>query len=152
MYHQKCSNAPDAAVLLGYRHGIKNLLAIQETRLESRLGRMRLSRRPSISVNAPEPPPVTGDSRRRPRSYERARPLHLSFSAPQSPLSPSSGGFSDRPPSVPEAPSSPLTGSASATTTNDSQSIADTIIKEHWVKEVFLSYETETEIPEPDHK
>ncbi|KAJ5728267.1 hypothetical protein N7493_004597 [Penicillium malachiteum] len=91
------------------------------------------------------PSPVSDRDRRRRRSFERVRPSHLS---PQSPLSPSSGTFSDSiPPSVPEAPSSPLTGSGSAGTAN-SQSTQNDAIQYHWVREVFSSYNTNTAIPD----
>lgn len=146
-----CSRGHDSPLLAGFRSGIKSLLAAQEKRLAPRLSRMSLGRNPSSSGNAVEPAsPVSdrrrSDTRRRRRSYERTRPPHLS---PQSPLSPVSGTFSDIPPSVPEAPGSPLTGSASATTNaSTNTSMQPDIIQFHWIKEVFTSYDTETALPQ----
>ncbi|KAJ5239928.1 hypothetical protein N7468_004547 [Penicillium chermesinum] len=82
-------SSSDTAVLLGYRHGIKTLLVIQEDRAE-RSERRRLRRQPSTDV-------------------------------------------------IVEAPRPPHRDSPTSTV-------------QHWIKEVFSSYETETAIPEADHK
>ncbi|KAJ5644954.1 hypothetical protein N7507_010965 [Penicillium longicatenatum] len=127
-------------------------------------GNVRPTSRPPSRDNIPRPPsrgniaeplspisPVSDRDHRRRRSFERVRPAHLS---PQSPLSPSSGTgtFSDSiPPSVPEAPYSPLTGSVSATT-NTSHSTQNDAIQYHWIKEIFSSYDTETAIPNGPEK
>ncbi|KAJ6011117.1 hypothetical protein N7451_002529 [Penicillium sp. IBT 35674x] len=115
--------------------------------------------RPPSRVNIPRPPsrgeplspisPVSDRDHRRRRSFERPRPANQAHLSPQSPLSPSSGTgtFSDSiPPSVPEAPYSPLTGSVSATT-NTSHSTQNDAIQYHWIREIFSSYDTETAIP-----
>ncbi|KAJ5095413.1 hypothetical protein NUU61_004769 [Penicillium alfredii] len=142
----------DSPLQAGFRNGIKTLLAAQDKRLAPRLGRMSLGRNPSSSGNSTEPSSPVSDRRPRRRSYERARPPHLS---PQSPLSPSSGGFSDIPPSVPEAPSSPLTASTTATAataTTNSQSATGDAIQYHWAKQVFNSCDTSTPIPQTSEK
>lgn len=43
-------------------------------------------------------------------------------------------------------PSSPLTGSASATT-NTSQSVRSDVIQNHWIKDAFNAFNTETQLP-----
>ncbi|KAJ5155555.1 hypothetical protein N7492_008358 [Penicillium capsulatum] len=143
----------DSPLLAGFRSGVKSLLAVQEKRLVPSLSRLSLGRNPPSSGSAAEPISPVSDrrrnDRRRRRSYERTRPPGLS---PQSPLSPVSGTFSDVPPSVPEAPGSPLTGSASATTNTStnastSTSIQPDVIQYHWIKDVFTGYDTETPLP-----
>ncbi|KAJ6096205.1 hypothetical protein N7486_006951 [Penicillium sp. IBT 16267x] len=163
----------DSSLLVSSRNGLRDLLTLQEHRLLPRgLGSLGLGQVPSVSTqthrptsrppsrgnvsrppsrgNVPEPlspiSPVSDRDHRRRRSFERVRPAHLS---PQAPLSPSSGTgtFSDSiPPSVPEAPHSPLNGSVSATT-NTSHSTQNDAIQYHWVREIFSSYNTETAIP-----
>lgn len=108
--------------------------------------RGNVARPPSRGEPLSPTSPVSDRDHRRRRSFERPRPPHLS---PQPPLSPSSGTgtFSDSiPPSVPEAPYSPLNGSVSATT-NTSHSTQNDAIQYHWVREIFSSYDTETAIP-----
>ncbi|KAJ5648202.1 hypothetical protein N7490_004574 [Penicillium lividum] len=159
----------DASLLASVRTSLTSLLKLQNRRFSpglatfqpepeipripspvsrpvSRHASRPISRPPSRgNIVEPQSPisPISDRDRRRRRSFERSRPLNLS---PQSPLSPSSGTgtFSDSiPPSVPEAPHSPLTGSASATTTNSHSTQQDTL-KYHWVRDIFSSYDTET--------
>ncbi|KAJ5861713.1 uncharacterized protein N7529_009023 [Penicillium soppii] len=123
----------DSPILPGLRNGMKSLLAVQERRIAQQLERMSLNRSPSSSGNAAEPPsPVDDRKTSRRRSYERTRPAHLS---PTSPLSPSSGVFSDIPTSISDTPGSPMT-STTATTATSFSNTSDSI-KEHWAKSVF---------------
>ncbi|KGO72936.1 hypothetical protein PITC_061640 [Penicillium italicum] len=85
--------------------------------------------------------PASDRNARRQRSYERTRPPHM----PPPSMSPSSTTSSDFPPSVPDAPLSPLT-SASATTST-SHSTEPDVIKEHWVKDTFSYSSTSTPLP-----
>ncbi|KAJ5561763.1 hypothetical protein N7535_003776 [Penicillium sp. DV-2018c] len=140
------------------QHEIKVLLSIQDNRLASRLGRMNLGRTPSNSSSSAGPSSPVSDRRPgRRRSYERTRPGRRPSTMPPS-SSPTAS--SDRPPSVPEAPSSRRT---SATTESAHSGVSD-FIRDHWCKEVFRSTQTSTPLasteegsrccgdPQPDAK
>ncbi|KAJ6166803.1 hypothetical protein N7470_002250 [Penicillium chermesinum] len=123
-------SSSDTAVLLGYRHGIKTLLVIQEDRAE-RSERRRLRRQPSTDVIVEAPRPPHRDS---PTSTVVRTP------APISSLPASISAVS-----LLRGPRMP------ARFSNESAPAVD-FIQQHWIKEVFSSYETETAIPEADHK
>ncbi|KAM0110724.1 hypothetical protein ACP6JB_003511 [Aspergillus fumigatus] len=132
---------PETPLLSGLRNNLKGLLIQQENRLTPRFSGLSLGT-PSSSTTSAEPGSPVSDRRpRNRRSYERARPSHR---VPQPPLSPSSGTFSDIPPSAPDAPGSPTTGS---TTTTSQSAGSTTLVSDHWAKRVFLDEITMTPIP-----
>ncbi|KAJ5793673.1 hypothetical protein N7457_000272 [Penicillium paradoxum] len=138
------NNHHDSPLFAGLQKNMKTLLAVQDRRLNSRMGRMTLGRNPSSSGSSAGPSsPIINDRRTpRRRSYERTRPVHMS---PPEPMSPSSGTFSDLLPSAPSVPGSPVT-STTATTATSYSAISD-VIKEHWAKESFTSNSTNNPLP-----
>lgn len=132
------SKLPDISLMSSLRNRIQSLLSEQENRLSSRLGSVSLDGHLSSSNGSVAGSPVSDRRPQNRRSYERTRPPHLS---PQSPLSPSSATFSsDVPPSAPDDPGSPLTGSTT------SQSMGPGTI-DHWAKQVFLGDLSVTPMP-----
>ncbi|GES58531.1 hypothetical protein ATEIFO6365_0004068200 [Aspergillus terreus] len=133
------NKSPDLQLMATLRVGFKELQFHQEQQLAAQLAAVSLSSPSSASSNSADPGSPVSD--RRPpkrRSYERTRPQ----TSPQSPLSPASGGFIDIPPTVPDAPSSPVTSSATSQTLSSTNTVA-----EHWAKRVFLDEHTTTLIP-----
>ncbi|KKK18867.1 hypothetical protein ARAM_002740 [Aspergillus rambellii] len=129
----------DVIHVSGLREAFKALLIQQDSHLAARLSAMSVSSPSSASSNSTAPSSPVSDRRpRNRRSYERARPPHLS---PQTPTSPSSGSFFDVPPLTPDAPGSPITSSAT------SHSLGSNPLSEHWAKQVFLGGRTATRIP-----
>ncbi|KAI1838296.1 hypothetical protein DTO013E5_2535 [Penicillium roqueforti] len=102
--------------------------------------RERLPRERPVRERPTSGRPVIDLNRRRRRSFERARPSHMS----PPPMSPSSGTSSDFPPSVPDIPLSPFT-STSASTSAD-------VIQEHWAKDTFGCNTTNTPLPSSREK
>ncbi|KAL4795558.1 hypothetical protein BDV19DRAFT_166908 [Aspergillus venezuelensis] len=128
---------PDMFTMSRLREGFRDLLAQQDSRLARRLGAMSVSSM-SSSGNSTAPGSPAGDRRpRAKRSYERARPPHLS----PTPTSPSSGSFFDIPPTAPPVPGSPVTSSVT------SHSLDSNIANDHWAKQVFFQPRTESKLP-----
>ncbi|KAI2793083.1 hypothetical protein POX_b03130 [Penicillium oxalicum] len=136
----------ESFLLAASRDGMKSLLAVQEQRILPQLGRMSLERNPpstgSASTGTDQSKARRGrQTPYRKKSYERSRPTQFS---PQYPLSPSDTSFSDFPPTVPEVPSSPL---ESVSATGTSRSTHSDVTRDHWIKEIFTTFETMTPIP-----
>ncbi|KAL4768134.1 hypothetical protein BDW60DRAFT_198526 [Aspergillus nidulans var. acristatus] len=129
---------PDYLFMSRLREQFQELSVKQDGRLARRLGAMSVSSS-SSSSNSTAPSSPMGDRKPRiRRSYERARPAHLS----PVPTSPSSGSFLDiPPPRAPAVPSSPVTSSAA------SHSLGSNIANEHWAAQVFFQPRTETRLP-----
>ncbi|KAE8351735.1 hypothetical protein BDV28DRAFT_14638 [Aspergillus coremiiformis] len=130
---------PTASYMASLRNNLKGLLAKQSSRVPHQLGSMSLSTPSSPSSRSAETGSPVSDRRPRTRkSYERPRPSHPS---PHSPLSPTPGNSSYIPPSAPDAPGSPFTGSAT------SHSLGSNIVSDHWAKKVFTEVRSATRIP-----
>ncbi|CBF83813.1 predicted protein [Aspergillus nidulans FGSC A4] len=129
---------PDYLFMSRLREQFQELLVKQDGHLARRLGALSVSSS-SSSSNSTAPNSPMGDRKPRTRrSYERARPVHLS----PVPTSPSSGSFLDIPlPRAPAVPSSPVTSSAA------SHSLGSNIANEHWAAQVFFQPRTETRLP-----
>ncbi|KAL4940953.1 hypothetical protein BDV06DRAFT_223621, partial [Aspergillus oleicola] len=128
---------PDLLLMSRLRECFRDLLVQQDSRLARRLGALSVS---SVSSSGNSTAPSSPVSDRRPRtrrSYERARPPHLS----PTPTSPSSGSFFDIPPIAPPAPGSPVTSSAT------SHSLGSNVVRDHWAEQVFFQPRTESKLP-----
>ncbi|RDW86556.1 uncharacterized protein DSM5745_03198 [Aspergillus mulundensis] len=135
---------PDYLFMSRLREEFQELLVKQDGRLTRRIGAMSVSSS-SSSSNGTTPNSPMGDRKPRTRrSYERARPAHLSPTP--MPASPSFGSFDIRPPRVPAVPGSPVTSSAA------SHSLGSGVMSEHWASQVFFQPRSETRLPSKGDK